>query len=50
MRPRSFDGLAQRQECRDWLIPAELAAEEFGCEQGLGEEASEDNAGRVEQL
>lgn len=31
--------VAQRQECRDWPIPAEPAAEELGCEQELDEEA-----------
>jgi len=49
--PRVFDGpvcsrhagraVAQRQECRDWPIPAEPAAEEFGGQQELGERASE---------
>ena len=41
--------VAQRQECRDWPIPAEPLAEEFRCEQELGEGASEgeDNAGRT---
>ena len=40
--------VAERQECRDWPIPAEPAAEEFGGEQELGEGASEGegNAGR----
>ncbi len=33
--------VAQRQECRDWPVPAESAAEGFCCEQELGEEASE---------
>ncbi len=33
--------VAQRQECRDWPIPAEPAAEGFGGQQELGEGASE---------
>ena len=37
--------VAQRQECRDWPIPAEPAAEEFGGQQELGE-ACEGNAVR----
>ena len=40
--------VAQRQECRDWHVPAEPAAEEFGGQQELGKGASEGegNAGR----
>lgn len=40
--------VAQRQECRDWPVPAEPAAEEFGGEQELSEkaEAGDSNAGR----
>lgn len=40
--------VAQRQECRDWPVPAEPVAEELGGQQELGEGASEGegNAGR----
>ena len=37
--------VTQRQDCRDWPIPAEPVAEEFRCEQDLGEGASEGEAG-----
>ncbi len=33
--------VAERQECRDWPIPAEPAAEESRCQQEVGEGASE---------
>jgi hypothetical protein len=33
--------VAERQECREWPVPAEPAAKEFGGEQELGEWASE---------
>ena len=36
--------VAQRQECRDWAFPVEPAAKEFGCQQELGEGASEGEA------
>ncbi len=38
--------VAQRQECRDWHVPAEPVAKELRCEQELGEGASE---GEVER-
>jgi len=44
--------VAERQDCRDWAIMAEPLAEEFGCQQELAEEASENeaNAGRCSRI
>jgi len=37
--------VAERQECREWSIPSQPAANEFGSQQEVGAWASEGNAG-----